>query len=181
VFLLLRRLANVGERITVCSMSLDRFKVAQENAESGFATALAELQAGRKTSHWIWYVFPQLASLGRSETARFYGIVDLAEARAYLADPTLRKRLFAVTEAVAQKLAEGVTLSELMGGATDSQKLVSCLALFRAAAARTSDGVAAEDLKAFEKTTDRILEMAKRQGFVGCEITEQAQKTGGTV
>jgi uncharacterized protein (DUF1810 family) len=65
---------------------LQRFVTAQDPV---FETALAELRAGRKRTHWIWFVFPQLAGLGRSSTARFYGISSLVEARAYLAHPVL--------------------------------------------------------------------------------------------
>ena len=68
------------------------------------ARAVAELRAGRKVSHWMWYVFPQLGSLGRSPTARHYGIRDLDEARAYLADPVLSANLHGAAEAM---LAEG--------------------------------------------------------------------------
>ncbi len=65
---------------------LGRFLSAQETTQ---ARALAELRRGRKESHWMWFVFPQLAGLGRSETARHYAIRSLAEARAYLAHPVL--------------------------------------------------------------------------------------------
>src|SRR4051812_2087791 len=108
-------------------MSLDRFRSAQDSPHSGIATALAELEKGRKTSHWIWYVFPQLAGLGRSSTAQFYGIRDFAEAREYLRDSVLRERLVQTIAVVAKKLREGVPLEDLMGGATDSLKLVSSL------------------------------------------------------
>src|SRR5690349_13917826 len=106
-------------------MSLDRFKTAQQDSVTGFDTALAELRAGRKTSHWIWYILPQLASLGRSSTARFYGISGLDEACDYLRDPLLRERLLLAVEAVDRSLARGVTVRDLMGGETDSFKLVS--------------------------------------------------------
>jgi uncharacterized protein (DUF1810 family) len=56
-------------------------------------TVLAELAAGQKRSHWMWFIFPQLRSLGRSPTAKFFGVYDLTEARAYLADPILHERL----------------------------------------------------------------------------------------
>ncbi|MCP3971986.1 MAG: DUF1810 domain-containing protein [Rhodobacteraceae bacterium] len=65
---------------------LDRFVEAQA---SDYDTALAEIRAGRKQSHWMWYIFPQLAGLGRSATAQAYGVADLAEARAYLAHGVL--------------------------------------------------------------------------------------------
>ena len=76
---------------------LSRFHDAQ--AET-WPTALAELTAGRKLSHWMWYIFPQLASLGRSPTAKHFGISGLEEARAYLADPTLGPRLHEAARAL---------------------------------------------------------------------------------
>ena len=68
---------------------LDRFKRAQERTAGGIATALGELQAGRKQSHWIWYIFPQLEGLGSSPMAQRYAIRSLDEARAYLDHPVL--------------------------------------------------------------------------------------------
>ena len=76
---------------------LTRFHEAQENV---WPVAVTELRAGRKATHWIWFIFPQLTALGRSATALHYGIADLAEARAYLADPVLCARLDACAEAV---------------------------------------------------------------------------------
>lgn len=76
---------------------LQRFVDAQELV---FPTALAELRAGRKETHWIWFIFPQLRALGRSPTANFYGIASLDEARAYLDHPLLADRLAQVTDAV---------------------------------------------------------------------------------
>lgn len=76
---------------------LSRFVEAQDR---DFATALAELRQGRKRSHWMWYVFPQLRGLGRSATARFYAIGGLAEARAYLDHPLLGPRLVQCCETV---------------------------------------------------------------------------------
>ena len=67
-----------------------RFVLAQEGV---YESAVAELRAGRKTSHWMWFVFPQVAGLGRSPTARHYAIASLEEARAYLAHPVLGPRL----------------------------------------------------------------------------------------
>ncbi len=84
---------------------LDRFKRAQEQPVDGFDTALSELQAGRKRSHWIWYIFPQLAGLGHSSMAVRYGLLGTAEAAAYLRDPVLRERLLAVTNAVTRSTA----------------------------------------------------------------------------
>ena len=96
-----------------------------------YPTALAELRAGRKRSHWIWWIFPQLASLGRSPRAIDYGLRDLAEARAWLADPVLRARLIEATEAV---LAHRGAPPEDIMGAVDALKLRSCATLFEVAA-----------------------------------------------
>lgn len=106
---------------------LDRFVSAQAGS---YDRALAELRRGRKTSHWMWFVFPQIAGLGRSETARFYAIQDADEARAYLAHPLLGPRLIEATEAVtaAQGSAESIL------GGIDALKLRSSLTLFAAAA-----------------------------------------------
>lgn len=68
---------------------LERFIKAQDGAYSGYATALAEVKAGRKRSHWIWYVFPQMKGLGHSRNSEYYCISCLEEARAYLADSIL--------------------------------------------------------------------------------------------
>jgi len=106
--------------------NLARFRAAQEGA---YAAAHAELKAGRKRSHWMWFIFPQMRGLGRSETARFYGIGSRAEAEAYLADPTLGPRLI---EACRAMLAhEGATAREILG-APDDLKLRSCATLFSA-------------------------------------------------
>src|SRR3954465_14151721 len=115
-------------------MSLERFHQAEENSRSGYATALQEIRAGAKRSHWIWYIFPQIEGLGRSSTARDYALRDFAEARAYLQDPLLRSRYEEITAAVAEQLAAGKSVEALMGGSTDAMKLASSLTLFRAAA-----------------------------------------------
>ena len=69
---------------------LSRFHNAQRGS---YETALREIRAGHKRSHWIWYIFPQIQGLGYSSTAQYYAIADLGEAKAYLADPVLRERL----------------------------------------------------------------------------------------
>ncbi len=108
---------------------LARFEAAQEGVVQG---ALAELKAGRKRTHWMWFVFPQIAGIGRSETARRYAISGAAEARAYLAHPTLGPRLLAGIEAAA---ASGETDMARLFGAVDAAKFRSCLTLFREVAA----------------------------------------------
>jgi uncharacterized protein (DUF1810 family) len=110
-------------------MSLERFHEAQASRSVGSDTALAEIRRGRKTSHWIWYIFPQLDGLGRSSTARTYALRDLAEACAYLRDPLLRARYEEIAGAVSDKLARGRALEALMGSSTDALKLASSLTL----------------------------------------------------
>jgi uncharacterized protein (DUF1810 family) len=114
---------------------LQRFHAAQGDGSSGvYAQALRELQAGRKQSHWIWFVLPQLRGLGRSAMAERYGIADLAEARAYLADPLLRQRLVEVIAVIAEQLHQsGQNLTALMGGQLETAKTISSLTLFAAA------------------------------------------------
>ena len=96
-----------------------------------YATALAELRAGRKTSHWIWYVLPQLRGLGRSHLADLYGIASLDEARAYLAHPVLGRRLRECVQAIA---AHGDRSAVEILGTIDAAKYRSCLTLFDLAA-----------------------------------------------
>ncbi|HEU4960409.1 MAG TPA: DUF1810 domain-containing protein [Sphingomonas sp.] len=110
--------------------ALDRFVAAQRDI---WPTALAELEAGAKRSHWMWFVFPQIAGLGRSETARRYAIRDLAEARAYLAHPLLGPRLVAATGAMLGHA--GIRSAEAVLGPIDAIKLASSMTLFEAAAA----------------------------------------------
>ncbi|OOY13409.1 hypothetical protein BMG00_06420 [Thioclava marina] len=95
-----------------------------------YPTALRELRHGCKTTHWIWWIFPQLAALGRSPRAKEYGIADLGEARDYLADPVLRARLVEASEAV---LTYANTPIEEIMGPVDALKLRSCATLFEAA------------------------------------------------
>jgi uncharacterized protein (DUF1810 family) len=107
---------------------LARFRDAQAGAYEG---ALRELRAGRKTGHWIWFVFPQLVGLGRSELSRYYGIGSLGEARAYLADPVLGPRLRACTEALLA--AEAGRSADAILGSVDAMKVRSSMTLFAAA------------------------------------------------
>lgn len=114
---------------------LDRFHTAQSaGSPSAHDRALSELCAGRKHSHWIWYVLPQLIGLGRSALAQRYAIADLAEAHMYLADPLLRQRLEAVISVIDEQLSQpGQSLEHLMGSDLDAAKTVSSLTLFEAA------------------------------------------------
>jgi uncharacterized protein (DUF1810 family) len=132
---LFRRASPGARRVSTPADDLQRFHTAQGHGSSGtYAHALRELQAGRKQSHWIWFVLPQLAALGRSAMALRYGIADLEEARAYLADPLLRRRLEEVIAVIAVQLQQpGMSLTALMGGELDAAKTISSLTLFEAA------------------------------------------------
>ena len=103
---------------------LQRFVDAQRGS---YDSAVSELRAGRKTSHWMWFVFPQIAGLGRSPTAQRYAIGSLAEARAYLAHPVLGPRLLECAR-ILTELA-GTSAPEVFGG-VDAQKLRSSMTLF---------------------------------------------------
>jgi uncharacterized protein (DUF1810 family) len=104
--------------------SLNRFIEAQENT---FADALEEIRTGRKKSHWMWYIFPQLAGLGYSEMARFYAIYDLDEAERFLQDPVLGERLIRISKVLAEN--KGKTAHEIFGS-PDDIKLKSSMTLF---------------------------------------------------
>ena len=112
-----------------------RFSRAQgAGVGSAYERAPAELRAGRRRSHWIWFVLPQLRGLGRSATAQRYGLHGLEEAKAYLADPLLRQRLEEVIEVIHHQLQHpGQTLERLMGGELDATKTISSLTLLEAA------------------------------------------------
>jgi uncharacterized protein (DUF1810 family) len=110
-------------------MSLDRFVQAQEKTYAG---ALAELKAGKKTSHWIWWIFPQMRGLGKTEFSILYGIADEAEARAYLQHPLLGAQCRECLSVVHGHLCQaGVPPLALMGSEVDVLKLGSSLGLFK--------------------------------------------------
>jgi uncharacterized protein (DUF1810 family) len=115
---------------------LSRF-VAAQDAGGVYETALAELRAGRKRSHWMWFVFPQVAGLGRSATAQWFGVRGLAEARAYLEHPVLGQRLAECVEALLG--LPGSDPVAVLGG-IDAVKLRSSMTLFAAAAGEGRDG-----------------------------------------
>ena len=106
---------------------LKRFTDAQQ---SSFATALSEIQNGKKRSHWMWYIFPQLRGLGSSSRSHFYGIKGIAEARAYLLHPILSERLLKLSEIL---LSLDETDPVCILGEIDARKLQSSMTLFSAA------------------------------------------------
>ncbi len=120
---------------------LARFVAAQAPI---FETALGELRAGRKRSHWMWFVFPQLRGLGRSAPAQFYGLGSLEEARAYLAHPLLGARLNRCAETVLA--IDGRSLNAIFGS-PDDMKFHSSMTLF----ARADD----DEKSAFRRALDR--------------------------
>ena len=105
---------------------LKRF-VAAQDAGGTYQQAVAELRRGRKMSHWMWFVFPQIAGLGSSPTSRTFAISSLEEARAYLAHPVLGPRLVECATIVAQ--AQDRAAEQIFGG-IDARKLRSCATLF---------------------------------------------------
>jgi uncharacterized protein (DUF1810 family) len=107
-------------------MDLERFVTAQ-NRGGTYQNALTELRNGRKTSHWMWFIFPQIAGLGRSAMAQAYAISDLAEAQAYLAHPVLGPRLVECAEILASQRV--LTAQDIFGG-IDAIKLRSSMTLF---------------------------------------------------
>jgi uncharacterized protein (DUF1810 family) len=152
-------------------MSLERFKTAQASSSSGHATALRELAAGRKTGHWIWYIFPQLAGLGRSPTARTYGLNGLTEALAYLRDPLLCARLCEAARVVAGHARAGADLTALMGGEIDALKLVSSLTLFEQALEQLPPPELSVEQRELHACAKIVLDHAATQGFPRCRQT----------
>ena len=106
------------------SNALDRFLEAQQHT---YKRALSEVREGKKTSHWMWFIFPQLKGLGQSHTAHYYGIDTLEEAKEYLAQPLLRKSLLEVATTLLSVKGKS---AEAIFGSTDSQKLRSSMTLF---------------------------------------------------
>ena len=113
------------------TFDLTRFVTAQDSGGT-YSAALGELRAGRKRSHWMWFVFPQVAGLGHSPTAQLYAISGLDEARAYLEHPVLGPRLTECADTVA-----GLPATDAVSvfGGIDAQKLRSSMTLFARAAA----------------------------------------------
>jgi uncharacterized protein (DUF1810 family) len=107
---------------------LSRFLEAQNNS---YDTALREIRVGRKRSHWMWYIFPQIRGLGYSAMAQHYAIRDLGEAREYLQHPLLGPRLIEISEAL---LALDESDPRRVMGSPDDLKLRSCMTLFQCAA-----------------------------------------------
>ncbi len=121
--------------------NLNRFIEAQNR---DYDIALAEIRAGKKASHWMWYIFPQLKGLGRSSTSEYYGLSGIKEAQAYLSDPILKARLIEITDAV---IAHKDKSAEEIFGGIDAKKLRSCMTLF---------SIAAPDIPVFEAVLEQF-------------------------
>ena len=142
------------------SYDLQRFREAQER---DYLTALNEVRGGRKRSHWIWYIFPQLRGLGQSSTSFYYGIDGIGEAKAYLADPLLSFRLKEISEALLS--LEMQNPNRIFGG-IDATKVCSCMTLFEIADG-TPDSVFSKVLDKFyggyrDQLTAKMCEMNEK-------------------
>ena len=135
--------------------NLQRFLSAQEY---DYSIALREIQNGRKQSHWIWYIFPQIKGLGRSYQSQFYGIANRQEAEAYLAEPTLNARLREITLALLEH--KDKTAQQILGG-IDAKKVLSSMTLFDAI---TPNDIYVDALNTFfaGKRCNRTLEYLQR-------------------
>ena len=159
-------------------VNLNRFKLAHESGGTAggatYETALGELRLGRKTSHWIWYVFPQGPIGGYSNNALKYQIQNLEEAKAYVADSLLFGRLVEVTAILRGQLQsrvlEGIqghkALRQIMGSEIDAIKIVSCLTLFTGLVVKDSSDAVME----FRVAAEEVLEMIKPD-MVSCQRT----------
>jgi uncharacterized protein (DUF1810 family) len=152
-------------------MELDRYRSAQDRPGAGYAEALAEIRAGGKQGHWIWYVFPQLYGLGTSSLSRAYGIRGVDEAEAYLRDPVLRSRLLEITDAVARQLEAGRSLEAVMGSSIDVLKLVSSLTLFGGVARRLMLDESSPEYGALARVASTIVAQAAARGYPSCART----------
>ena len=122
--------------------NLERFVKAQ-NEYGTYELALSEIKAGRKRSHWIWFIFPQLKGLGFSYNAQYYGIEDSNEAKEYLEHPVLGPRLLEISEALLRLQENDPAV--VMGGSPDDMKLKSSMTLFAAVSEAVSEAVSTPD------------------------------------
>ena len=134
-------------------MGLERFHEAQRH---DYDRALREIENGRKTSHWMWYIFPQLKGMGRSYISQYYAIDSFAEAKEYLNDPILSMRLVHISEAL---LKLGGRDPVRIFGETDAQKLRSCMTLF---------SLVTDHILVFDKVLDQYFHGSR------CQFTVQA-------
>lgn len=121
--------------------NLERFLIAQQTY---YQTALQEIKSGKKRSHWMWFIFPQIAGLGYSETARYYAIKDMGEAKAYMEDYTLSSNLIEISQALLDVDSDDATA---VMGWPDNLKLKSSMTLF---------ALAKPECEVFQKVLDKF-------------------------
>ena len=148
-----------------------RFVEAQAGGE--YERALAEIKAGHKRGHWIWYVFPQIEGLGTSHMSQAYAIRGRDEAEAYLRHPLLSQRLVDIAAAAADHLKNGLALNALMGSSIDAAKLVSSMTLFGEVARALPDDLRTPTAVALAEAAETILVAAAAQGYQRCEHTRR--------
>jgi uncharacterized protein (DUF1810 family) len=153
------------------TFNLTRFRDAQDR-QGSFARAMAELRAGRKTGHWIWWVFPQARGLGSSPTSVQFAISGRDEAIAYLADDTLRSRFLEGARIVRDQLRgpSATRFHDLLGSEIDTLKLVSSMTLF-AEVARDARVQGVAGIVELRTLASDILEAARDAGYPRCERT----------
>lgn len=156
------------------SSGLDRFREAQDPPLAGYSRALAEMRTGRKQTHWIWYVFPQIAGLGRSHLSQKFAIADRAEGERYLEDEQLGTRLLTVAEVVLEHLRDGRLLQDVMASDVDAQKVVASMTLFGRVASERAREAGAQRHRALAGVAGEILERAAAQGYPACAFTIKA-------
>jgi uncharacterized protein (DUF1810 family) len=139
-----------------------------------FDQALGEIRGGRKRSHWMWFIFPQVAGLGTSPTAAHYAIASRAEADAFLSDPTLGAGYRQLVDAVwTQVVTNRVSVHKLFGS-PDDHKLVSSLTLLAGVAAELDDAGWAR----FVEQANEVLAQAETQGLPRCAVTRGFLESG---
>ena len=140
------------------SYDLERFIVAHER---DYATALEEIKRGKKETHWMWYIFPQIAGLGGlSETSRFYEIKDLGEAKAYMANEYLRNHLIEISGALLE--CESDNPVEILGF-PDNLKLLSSMTLF---------DLVAPEIREFSKVLDKFFDVYRDDRTIDFALNE---------
>lgn len=127
---------------------LERFLIAQQTY---YRTALKEIKSGKKKSHWMWFIFPQIVGLGYSETARYYAIKDMNEAKTYMEDYTLSRNLIEISQALLEVTSDDATA---VIGWPDNLKLKSSMTLF---------ALAKPECEVFQKVLDKFFRGEKDQ------------------
>lgn len=144
----------------------DKFHNAQAKQ---YDNAKKELSKGSKTTHWIWFIFPQLKTLGHSHIAQHFGIKDIHEACEYLKDNRLYDHYYEIMDIVYNQLNQSTSLFKLMGGHPDDYKFISSLTLFHQASQR----LISEDIKyhRLNQLCEQVFSVVENQGYKPCPIT----------